>query len=39
MARTIYNQKNLVLTIDGVTIQDFFEGASIVYTYDGGDVD
>ena len=39
MARTIYNQKNLVLTIDGVTIQDFFEGASIVYTYDGGEVD
>lgn len=39
MARTVYNQKNLVLTIDGTTIQDFFEGASIVYTYDGGEVD
>lgn len=39
MARTVYNQKNLVLTIDGATVQDFFEGASIVFTYDGGEVD
>ncbi|MEG6502702.1 MULTISPECIES: hypothetical protein [unclassified Desulfovibrio] len=39
MARTVYNQKNLVLTVDGTTIQDFFEGASIVFTYDGGEVD
>lgn len=39
MARTVYNQKNLVLTVDGTTVQDFFEGASIVFTYDGGEVD
>lgn len=37
--RRVYNQKNTTLTIDGVTIQDFFEGASIVFTYDGGEVD
>lgn len=39
MARTRYNQKDLTLTIDGTTIQDFFEGASVVVTYDGGEVD
>lgn len=39
MARTVYNQKNQVLTIDGVTIQDFFEGATVVVTKDGGEVE
>lgn len=39
MARTRYNQKDLTLTIDGTTIQDFHEGASVVFTYDGGEVD
>lgn len=39
MARRSYNQKNLTLTVGGVTIQDFFEGASVVYTLDGGEVD
>ena len=39
MFRTVYNQKNLVLTVDGTTIQDFFEGASIVFACDGGEVD
>lgn len=37
--RAVYNQKNLTLTVDGVTIQDFFEGTSVVYTPDGGEVD
>ena len=39
MARRVYNQKNLTLTIDGTTIQDYFEGTAIIYTYDGGEVD
>lgn len=39
MARTLYNQKTITLTIDGTTIQDFHEGVSIVYTLDGGEVD
>ena len=39
MARRVYNQKNLTVTVDGVTIQDFFEGTTITYTYDGGEVD
>lgn len=34
----VYNQKNTTLTIDGVIIQDFAEGTSIVYTPDGGEV-
>lgn len=38
MARRVYNQKNLTLTVDGVTIQDFFEGAVVTYIYDGGEV-
>lgn len=38
MARRVYNQKNLTLTIDGTTIQDFHEGATCTYTYDGGEV-
>ena len=37
--RRVYNQKNLTLTVDGSTIQDFHEGATVVYTYDGGEVD
>lgn len=37
--RRVYNQKNLTITIDGITVQDYFEGASIVYTLDGGEVD
>ena len=39
MARRVYNQKNLTITVDGTTIQDYFEGASVIYTYDGGEVD
>jgi hypothetical protein len=27
------------VTIDGVTIQDLHEGATLVFTYDGGEVD
>lgn len=34
----VYNQANTTLTIDGITIQDFAEGTSIVYTPDGGEV-
>ena len=37
--RKVYNQKNLTLTIDGVTIQDFMDGASITIVADGGEVD
>ena len=37
--RRVYNQKNMSLTIDGVNIQDFHEGATFVYTWDGGEVD
>lgn len=37
--RKLYNQKNLVMTIDGYNIQDFHEGATCVFTYDGGEVD
>lgn len=37
--RRTYNQKNNSLTVAGVTIQDFFEGASIVVTLDGGEVE
>lgn len=36
--RTVYNQKNLSLLVDGVQIQDFAEGATFVYTFDGGEV-
>jgi len=39
MARKVYNQKNMTLTVDGTTIQDFHEGATIVFTHDGGEVD
>ena len=37
--RRSYNQKNVTVTVDGTTIQDFFEGASIIITLDGGEVD
>ncbi len=37
--RHVYNQKALTVTVDGVTIQDYFEGAPLVYTWDGGEVD
>ena len=37
--RKVYNQKNMSLTIDGVNIQDFHEGATFVYSWDGGEVD
>lgn len=37
--RKVYNQKNISLIIDGTTIQDFFEGATVVITKDGGEVD
>lgn len=36
--RTVYNQKNVSLTIAGVPIQDFAEGTTIVYTKDGGEL-
>ena len=36
--RKVYNQKNLSLIIDGVQIMDFAEGATFVYTFDGGEV-
>lgn len=39
MARRLYNQKSITLTIDGVQIQDFFEGTTITYIRDGGEVD
>lgn len=37
--RRTYNQKNTTLTVDGVTIQDFHEGTTITFTYDGGEVE
>lgn len=37
--RRTYNQKNTTLTVDGVTIQDFHEGGSVSFTFDGGEVD
>ena len=37
--RTVYNQKALTVTVDGVTIMDFFEGAPVTYMWDGGEVD
>ncbi len=39
MASTRYNQKNLTLTVDGVTINDFFEGASVTVSTVGGEVE
>lgn len=37
--RAVYNQKNTTITIDGVTVQGYMDGASVVVTYDGGEVD
>lgn len=37
--RAVYNQKNTTITVDGVTMRDYMDGASIVVTYDGGEVD
>lgn len=37
--RQVYNQKALTVTVDGVTIMDFFEGAPVTYIWDGGEVD
>jgi hypothetical protein len=37
--RTRYNQQSTSLIIDGVTIQDFFEGSSINFIVDGGEVE
>lgn len=37
--RNVYSQKQNTLTIDGVTMQDYMDGASIIVTYDGGEVD
>jgi hypothetical protein len=37
--RTRYNQQSTTLIVDGVVILDFFEGASIVFTVEGGEVE
>lgn len=37
--RKVYNQKQLTITVDGITMQDYMDGASIILTYDGGEVD
>lgn len=37
--RRVYNQKQLTITVDGITMQDFMDGASVIITYDGGEVD
>lgn len=37
--RKVYNQKNLTITVDGVTMRDFMDGASVTIQYDGGEVD
>lgn len=37
--RKVYNQKNLTITVDGVTMQDYMDGASVNIQYDGGEVD
>lgn len=36
--RAVYNQKALTITVDGVTIQDYMDGASCIITLDGGEV-
>lgn len=36
--RTVYNQKGLTITIDGVNVQDYMDGASCIITLDGGEV-
>lgn len=37
--RRTYNQKSNTVTVGGVTLQGFMDGASIVVQYDGGEVD
>lgn len=37
--RRAYSQKNTTVTVDGVTIRGFMDGASIIVTHDGGEVD
>lgn len=37
--RKVYNQKNLTITIDGVTMKDYMDGASVTIQWDGGEVD
>lgn len=37
--RRAYSQKNTTVTVDGVTLRGFMDGASIVVTHDGGEVD
>lgn len=39
MARTVYSQKNISVTVDGTTIQGFADGASIAVVHDGGEVE
>lgn len=36
--RQVYNQKNITLTVGGETIRGLHEGASLVITHDGGEV-
>lgn len=36
--RRVYNQKALTITVDGVNITDFMDGASCIITLDGGEV-
>jgi hypothetical protein len=36
--KALYNQKNLVITINGYTITDYHENEAITLTYDGGEV-
>lgn len=36
--RTIYNQASTSIVVDGNQIYDLFEGATITYTFDGGEV-
>ncbi len=37
--RRAYSQKNTTITIDGVIISGYMDGASVVVTHDGGEVD
>lgn len=37
--RKVYNQKNLTITIDGITMKDYMDGASVTIQWDGGEVD
>lgn len=36
--RKVYNQKQISVTVAGVALQDFMDGASIIITHDGGEV-